>query len=53
MKRGNNPKITALEEISATAAAVQNILLSATANEGGELLEFRRINLSPCPQKLL
>jgi len=32
MKRGNNPKITALEEISATAAGVQNILLSATAN---------------------
>jgi nitroreductase len=29
MKRGNNPSITALEEICATAAAVQNILLGA------------------------
>ena len=32
MKRGTNPKITVLEEISATAAAIQNLLLSATAN---------------------
>ena len=32
MKRGTNPKITALEEISASAAAIQNLLLSATAN---------------------
>ena len=32
MKRGSNPKITVLEEISATAAAIQNLLLSATAN---------------------
>ena len=31
MKRGNNPNITALEEICATAAAVQNILLGAEA----------------------
>ncbi|HLZ86769.1 MAG TPA: nitroreductase [Puia sp.] len=31
MKRGSNPNITALEEICATAAAVQNILLGAEA----------------------
>jgi len=31
MKRGNNPKIPALEEIAATAAAIQNVLLGATA----------------------
>lgn len=31
MQRGNNPNITALEEICATAAAVQNILLGAEA----------------------
>jgi nitroreductase len=31
MQRGNSPKIPALEEIAATAAAVQNILLGATA----------------------
>jgi len=31
MKRGNNPNITELEEICATAAAVQNILLGAEA----------------------
>jgi len=30
MKRGTNPKITAMEEICAVAAAVQNILLSAS-----------------------
>jgi nitroreductase len=29
MKRGNNPNIAALEEICATAAAVDNILLGA------------------------
>ena len=33
MMRGNNPKIPAIEEISATAAAVQNILLGAQALE--------------------
>jgi len=31
MQRGNNPNITALEEICAAAAAVQNILLGAEA----------------------
>ncbi|MBS1745545.1 MAG: nitroreductase [Bacteroidetes bacterium] len=31
MKRGDNPKITAKEEICAVAAAVQNILLGASA----------------------
>jgi len=31
MQRGNNPNITTLEEICATAAAVQNILLGAEA----------------------
>jgi nitroreductase len=31
MKRGNNPKITVMEEVCAAAAAVQNILLGAEA----------------------
>src|SRR6476659_4403601 len=31
MKRGESPKIPALEEIAATAIAIQNILLGATA----------------------
>ena len=31
MKRGTNPKIPQLEEIAAASAAVQNILLGATA----------------------
>jgi nitroreductase len=31
MQRGSSPKIPALEEIAATAAAIQNILLGATA----------------------
>jgi nitroreductase len=31
MQRGNSPKIPPLEEIAATAAAIQNILLGATA----------------------
>ena len=31
MQRGNNPKIPALEEIAATAAAMQNILLGTAA----------------------
>ncbi|MGY3211563.1 nitroreductase family protein [Mucilaginibacter sp. HD30] len=46
MQRGNLPKIPAFEEISATAAAMQNILLGATAlniasfwNTGGMVLK--------------
>ncbi len=31
MQRGSNPKITALEELAATSAAIQNILLGAAA----------------------
>ena len=31
MKRGNNPKIKAIEEVCAVAAAVQNILLGASS----------------------
>lgn len=31
MKRGSNPKIPAIEEIAASCAAIQNILLGATA----------------------
>ena len=31
MKRGNNPNIPAIEEIAATSAAIQNLLLAATA----------------------
>jgi nitroreductase len=32
MKRGNNPNIPEIEEIAAASAAIQNILLGATAN---------------------
>ncbi|GAO42228.1 nitroreductase family protein [Flavihumibacter petaseus] len=32
MKRGDNPKIPLIEEISAAAAATQNVLLAATAH---------------------
>jgi nitroreductase len=46
MQRGGNPNITALEEICATAAAVQNILLGAEAlgiavlwSTGGSVLQ--------------
>jgi nitroreductase len=31
MQRGSNPKITALEEVAATSAAIQNMLLGASA----------------------
>jgi len=31
MKRGSNPKIPAIEEVAAASAAIQNILLGATA----------------------
>jgi nitroreductase len=31
MKRGSNPKIPAIEEVAASCAAIQNILLGATA----------------------
>ena len=31
MKRGNSPKIPAIEEIAATAASIQNVLLGAAA----------------------
>lgn len=33
MKRGDNPKIPEIEEIAATAAAAQNVLLSAHAHD--------------------
>lgn len=46
MQRGGNPNITALEELCATAAAVQNILLGAEAlgiavlwSTGGSILQ--------------
>ena len=32
MKRGTNPKIPEIEEIAATSAAIQNLLLGASAN---------------------
>jgi nitroreductase len=31
MKRGDNPNIPAVEEIAATSASIQNLLLAATA----------------------
>jgi nitroreductase len=56
MQRGNLPKIPVFEEISATAAAMQNILLGATAlniasfwNTGGMVLKpamHAHLNLS-------
>ncbi len=47
MKRGTNPKITALEEICATAAAVENILLAAAALSVAVLWSTGGLTLHP------
>jgi nitroreductase len=47
MKRGTNPKITAKEEICAVAAAVQNILLGASAVNISALWSTGGMTLQP------
>jgi len=53
MQRGNNPNITALEEICATAAAVQNILLGAEALGIGVLWSTGGAVLQPAMKEYL
>lgn len=53
MQRGNNPNITALEEICATAAAVQNILLGAEALGIGILWSTGGAVLQPAMKEYL
>lgn len=53
MQRGNNPSITALEEICATAAAVQNILLGAEALGIGVLWSTGGAVLQPAMKEYL
>jgi len=53
MQKGNNPNITALEEICATAAAVQNILLGAEALGIGILWSTGGAVLQPAMKEYL
>jgi nitroreductase len=53
MQRGNNPNITTLEEICATAAAVQNILLGAEALGIGVLWSTGGAVLQPAMKEYL
>lgn len=53
MKRGTNPNIPALEEICAVAAAVQNLLLGASAAGIGALWSTGGITLSPAFKEFL
>jgi nitroreductase len=53
MQRGNNPNITALEEICATSAAVQNILLGAEALGIGVLWSTGGAVLQPAMKEYL
>ena len=45
MKRGDNPKIPEIEEISSVACAIQNICLTATAYGIGSFLVNTKSNL--------
>ena len=47
MQRGNSPKIPVLEEIAATAIAVQNILLGATAKNIATFLSTSGMTHTP------
>ncbi|PZP50898.1 MAG: nitroreductase [Pseudopedobacter saltans] len=47
MKRGNNPNIPALEEICAVSAAVENLLLGASAAGIGALWSTGGVTLKP------
>jgi nitroreductase len=53
MKRGSNPNITALEEICATAAAVQNILLGAESLGIAVLWSTGGVSLLPAMKQFL
>ncbi len=47
MKRGDNPKIPELEEICATACAIQNFLLAAQAQDLGVLWSTGGLTYNP------
>lgn len=53
MQRGSNPNITALEEICATAAAVQNILLGAEALDIAALWSTGGLVMHPAMKSFL
>ncbi len=53
MQRGDNPKIPVLEEVAATAAAVQNLLLSATARGIASFWSTGGLTLQPAMKELL
>ena len=53
MKRGSNPNIPALEEIAATSAAVQNMLLAATALNIGSFWSSGGMTLKPAMKDFL
>lgn len=53
MQRGNLPKIPALEEIAATAMAIQNILLAATAKNFASFLSTGGMTHAPAMKSLL
>lgn len=53
MKRGNNPKISLMEEICAAAAAVQNILLGAAALDIAALWSTGGLSFHPAMKTYL
>src|ERR1043165_164459 len=53
MQRGNSPKIPVLEEIAATAIAVQNILLGATAKGIASFLSTSGMTHTPAMKNFL
>src|SRR5438067_1379066 len=53
MQRGNSPKIPVLEEIAATAIAVQNILLGATAKNIATFLSTSGMTHTPAMKNFL
>jgi len=53
MQRGSNPNITVLEEICATAAAVQNILLGAEALDIAVLWSTGGMTMQPAMKEYL
>ncbi|RYD84352.1 MAG: nitroreductase, partial [Sphingobacteriales bacterium] len=53
MKRGSNPNIPAVEELAAASAAVQNILLAATALNIGSFWSTGGATLKPTMKEFL
>ena len=53
MKRGSNPNIPEMEEVAATACAIQNLLLGATANNIGSFWSTGGMALQPSMQQYL